>query len=124
MKMNKTRIATIVLLPILCLTGCSSATNFNKVSYNDQNFTEMTQDIQNVICDVKGKQIMEKQDVDNFRALTDRLETYHGAKKTQVDEVIVKLDDIAANWSASLGIDLGESNGAMLTDLCTKMENS
>ena len=123
MKLWNAKTAAFLLLPLLTLTGCSIAATNKAPIYTDANFNEMTQDIENVICDVKGKQIMEEEDVENFRALTARLDTYKGSKKQEVSDVAAKLNNISDNWSASLGIDLGEENGKMLTNLCTKMEN-
>lgn len=86
--------------------------------YSDSNFNIMSQDIETVVCSVKNKTTMSQEDVEKFYGLSVRLDTYEGTKDQQVNKISDIIKNIADNWSATVGIDLGPDNAKMLTELC------
>ena len=120
----------ILVVPVLCLSlfglaSCSPSPSPDEpIVYTDANLDVMKEDIRETVCAVSGKQVMTEEDVESFLGLAERLDGYEGNVEDKVDRVATIIEDIALTWGNTLGLDLGEQNGAQLTALCEQIESA
>lgn len=128
--LKKNNLVALMLMVSITLGGC--ATNSEEDSPlttsptlpADTTVEMLTFDTVEVICSLQGKTVLQNSDIRNLRDMSYLLEQYQGVNETEIRNVSARLQELAATYEPTVGIELPSEVSEQLVLGCVQVRSA
>lgn len=104
------RFASIALAGLVILSGCSSVKSSNEQNQaNNVTAQDLVKEVVDTVCTLSGKTKLMSEDIEVFRDMADKLNTYSGDDSMQLQKTADQLESFANTYEMMVGVELDQT---------------
>lgn len=119
MKSNKIiGLVGILIAGAIMLTGCNSSSTNNNEQASTAGAQELVKETVDTICTLSGKTELASEDIEVFRDMADKLNSYDGVESDQMTKTAGQLESFANTHEMTIGMKLDKTTTEQFVTGC------